>query len=169
MSIYFIVCGVVIVRLFLSFMMALHSFLREEHMPIAVATDVAERKELKTLPANPEIEGPDGAAGYVMIRRLSGGEKMARRAINSKMSVKAGGKGKNADATTEINAFDERVDLFDFAHCITAHNLTDEKGRPLNFRDPADVKMLAGHVMEEIQTYMDELNNFELDDEAKNS
>lgn len=138
-------------------------------MPIAVATDVAERKELKTLPANPDLPSPEGDAGYVMIRRLSAGEKMARRAINSKMSVKAGGRGKSADATTEINAFDERVDLFDFAYCITGHNLQDKDGRLLNFRDPADVKKLAGHVMEEIQTYMDELNNFELDDDAKNS
>lgn len=169
MIIYYLVCGVVLLRLLHSLAGAAHSFLRENQMPIAVATDVAERKELKTLPANPDVPSPEGDAGYVMIRRLSGGEKMARRAINSKMSVKAGGRGKNADATTEINAFDERVDLFDFAHCITAHNLTDAKGRPLNFRDPADVKMLAGHVMEEIQTYMDELNNFELDDDAKNS
>jgi hypothetical protein len=136
-------------------------------MPVAVATDVAELKKLKTLPADPTVEGPAGEQGWVKIRRLTYGEKMNRRSINSKMVVKSG-KGKR-DAETVIDAFNEKTELFDFANCIVDHNLTDSKGVKLDFRREEHVRALASHVAEEIQTYMDELNNFEQDDEAGNS
>lgn len=167
-SIYFIY-GILVIRTGLQILFMFDEFikfLRGNEMPIAVATDVAEHKVLKTLPANPDVEGPEGEAGFVDIRRLSHGEKMTRRAINSKMTLKAG--GRKQDAETVIDAFNEKVELFDFAHCIVKHNLQAKDGRLLDFKNPNDVKALAGHVAEEIQTYMDELNNFELDDEAKN-
>lgn len=145
-----------------------YSFKRENEMPVAVATDVPELRKLKTLPADPNVEGPAGEQGWVKLRRLTYGEKMARRAINSKMTVKSGGKGKK-DAETVIEAFNEKTELFDFANCIVDHNLTDANGNKLDFRLEAHVRALAGHVAEEIQSYMDELNNFEMDDEAGNS
>lgn len=135
-------------------------------MPIAVATDVPVRRELKTLPADPNLAGPEGEAGYVDIRRLTFGEKQARRAINSKMTVKAS-KGRK-DVDTEITAFDARTDYFDFANCIVSHNLQAKDGSLLDFRREDHVRSLAGNVAEEIQTYMDEVNNFEADDEVKN-
>lgn len=135
-------------------------------MPVAVATDIPERVELKSLPANPAIEGPDGEAGFVMIRRLSYGEKMAKRSFNSKMTVKST-RGKK-DAESIIDTFNERSDLFDFANCITDHNLTDKQGRKLDFRNEKDVKALGGRVAEEIQTAMDKINNFEDDEELGN-
>jgi hypothetical protein len=158
--------GAVLLYLVLDLLSVL--ILRENRMPIAVATDVAEKKMLKTLPANPAVEGPDGEAGWVKLRRMTYGEKMHRRSFTSKMTVKAGGR-KGSDAETVIDAFNEKVDLFDFATCVVDHNLTDAKGQKLDFRDPAHVKSLAGQVAEEIQTYIDGLNNFEQDEEAGNS
>jgi hypothetical protein len=135
-------------------------------MAIAVATDVPEHVKLKTVPANPKIEGPDGEQGFVDIRRLSYGEKMAKRAFNSKMTVKS--KRGSKDAESIIDTFNERSDLFDFANAIVHHNLQDKDGRLLNFRNEQDVKKLAGQVAEEIQTAIDKLNNFEDDEEMGN-
>jgi hypothetical protein len=145
-----------------------HVLRENKEMPIAVATDVAVKKMLKSLPADPKVEGPNGEQGWVKLRRMTYGEKMHRRTFNSKMTVKAGG-GKSREAETVIDAFNEKTDLFDFATCIVDHNLQGRDGSKLDFRDSSHVKALASHVAEEIQTYMDELNNFEQDEEAGNS
>lgn len=135
-------------------------------MPVAVATDIPEKVVLKSLPANPKVPSPEGDAGFVMIRRFSYGEKMAKRSFNSKMTVKST-RGKK-DAESVIDTFNEKSDLFDFANCIVDHNLTDSLGRKLDFRNEKDVKALSGQVAEEIQTAMDKLNNFEDDDDLGN-
>lgn len=133
-------------------------------MPIAVAVDTPQRFELKTLPANPELEGPAGEAGFVLLKRLSHGDKMTRRSYTSKMTVKSQ-RGRK-DVETELEAFNERVELFDFANCVVDHNLTDEKGNKLDFRREGDVRRLDGRVAEEIQSLLDKLNNFEEDEAA---
>lgn len=139
---------------------------RTKEMPVAVASDVTVRKALKTLPADPALPSPAGDEGYVVIRRLTYGEKMTRRSINSKMTVEAG-KG-SKQAKTVIDAFNEGTDLFDFATAIVSHNLTHKDGRPLNFQLAQDVRMLDGKVAEEISSYIDDLNNFEADEDAGN-
>jgi hypothetical protein len=135
-------------------------------VPIATATDVPELVKLKSLPADPSIEGPNGEQGYVKLRRLTYGEKMAKRAMNSKMTVRSQ-KGRK-DAESIIETFNERSDLYDFANVIVDHNLTDGQGRKLDFRNEKDVKSLSGQVAEEIQTAMDRINNFEDDEELGN-
>lgn len=140
-------------------------------MPLAVVMEEPTRKDLKTCPE-----------GYVMVARMTYGEKLQRRAFNSKMEMKLQRGSK--DATSIIDMFKEEMELYDFAHCIADHNLTkmvDQHGlpckpsapgaheEPLDFKKPADVKMIAGQIAEEIATYIDEINNFELDDDAKNS
>lgn len=140
-------------------------------MPLAVVMEEPTRKDLKSCPG-----------GYVEIRRMIYGEKLQRRAYNSKMEMKMQRGSK--DATSIIDIFKEESELYDFAHCIEGHNLTkmvDSAGQPckadapgaheepLDFKKPADVKLIAGRIAEEIATYIDEINNFELDDEAKNS
>lgn len=126
-------------------------------MPVAVVQGEPERKDLKTCP-------PDG---YVKIKRMSHGEKMERRAFSSKMMMEADQRSKSMRG--EIDLFNEQAELYDFAHCIVEHNLTDVDGRPLEFKNPKDVKLLAGQVAEEISSYIDELNNFEDSDEVGNS
>lgn len=125
-------------------------------MPVAVVQGEPERKDLKTCP-------PDG---YVKIKRMTHGEKMQRRAFSSKMMMEADQRSKSMRG--EIDLFNEQAELYDFAHCIVEHNLTDIDGRPLEFKNPKDVKLLAGQIAEEISQYIDELNNFEDSDEVGN-
>lgn len=133
-------------------------------MPVAVAIDAPQRFTLKTLPKDESLPSPQGDAGYVVLKRLSHGDKMTRRSFTSKMTVKA--KRGQKDVESELDAFNEKTDLFDFANCIVEHNLTDEQGNKLDFRRAEHVRMLDGRVAEEISTLMDKLNNFEDDEEA---
>lgn len=140
-------------------------------MPVAVVMEEPERKELKTLPG-----------GYVLLKRLSYGEKLEKRKFNSKMEMEIDKGSRTAKSILDI--FNEASELFDFAHCIVEHNLTkfvhkvtgqpvkasDPEGieLPLDFLKPSDVRMLPGHISEEIGALMDALNNFEEDEEVKN-
>lgn len=126
-------------------------------MPIVVSAGHAERYDLKTAP-------PDG---YVVIRRLSHGEKAERRMINNKLTMKAQ-KGKK-DVDSSIDMFHANVDLYNFKHCIIEHNLQDKDGRVLDFSIAADVNKIDGRVSEEITTYIDRENNFEADEDLGNS
>jgi hypothetical protein len=125
-------------------------------MPVAVVHEEPERRDLKTCP-------PDG---YVLIKRFTYGEKLERRKFMSKMEME-GSRGTKSVKTT-LDIFSEGAELFDFAHAIVEHNLTAKDGRPLVFTNPDDVKMLSGKIAEEIGTYIDELNNFEEDEEVGN-
>jgi hypothetical protein len=125
-------------------------------MPVAVVHEEPEHFDLKTCP-------PDG---YVKIKRLDYGEKLARRKFMSKMEME-GSKGKSVKTTFDI--FNESAELYDMAHAVVEHNLTDKDGRPLVFTNPDDVRKIAGIIAEEIGTYIDKVNNFEEDEELGNS
>jgi hypothetical protein len=120
-------------------------------MPVAVITEQSKTFELKTCP-------PDG---FVTVRRMSYGQKLTRTEMTSKLRI-ATQKG-TKEFQGEIDMMQRQVTLWEFANLIADHNLTDASGRKLNFSSPADVQSLMGQVGEEISTYIDELNNFELD------
>lgn len=140
-------------------------------MPLAVVMSKPERHDLKTCPG-----------GYVMVRRMSFGEKMTRRGFNSKMDLEMTRGSRSAKSTVDL--FNEQMEMYDFSHCIAEHNLTklvnkntglpcdaddpDAVEVPLDFTKPSDVKLLAGPIAEEIGTVMDKLNNFEEDPEVGN-
>lgn len=125
-------------------------------MPVAVLRKQDNpRRELKTAP-------PDG---YVVVRRMSYGESLAREAIATKFTV--GGDANSKEFSGDIKIDQERVALFDFATCIVEHNLTDENERLLNFKDPKDVKLLDKEIGREIGELIDEVNNTDTD-ETKN-
>ncbi len=128
-------------------------------MPVATVgpNDDAVRRDLKTCP-------PDG---FVMIRRAPYGDKLDNRAATGKMTVKAR-KGQK-DVESVIDAFNTGAALKSFATCIVDHNLTDKNGTKLNFADPAHVRALDPRIGEEIETYIDELNNFEDNEDLGNS
>lgn len=123
-------------------------------MPVAVVVLEPVHKDLKSCP-------PDG---YVKIKRMTFGEKQQRRSFNSKMTMKAQ-KG-SKDVNTEVEMFNTQAELFDFKVAIVDHNLQDVDGRPLNFTNPEDVKKLDGRIAEEIGKYIDEINNFEDEEEV---
>ena len=140
-------------------------------MPLAVVMLVPEHRDLKTCPG-----------GFVKLRRMSYGEKLQRRGFNSKMEMDMERGSRKAKSVIDI--FKEEAELYDFAVCIVEHNLTklvDKRGVPcepdnpeahevpLDFKKPVDIKLLAGQIAEEIGKYIDDLNNFEEDDETGNS
>lgn len=131
-------------------------------MPVAVITDdISEKIPLKSLP-------PDG---YVVVRRMSYGESLAREAKATKLLV-AGSEGKGSNKTApqaEVDIQTEALALWDFANLVVEHNCEDKDGRTLNFKNVADVKKLNGAVGREIGKIIDEYNDVEETDEIKNS
>jgi hypothetical protein len=122
-------------------------------MPRAtVNVEETEHVELKSLPG-----------GYVTLRRLSYGQLLHRRAMASSMRMEA--QGKNFAA--EMQMVNESVTVYEFANCIIEHNLEDENGKTLNFKNAADIRRLDPRIGEEIDQHISKLNNFEEDGEAE--
>lgn len=118
-------------------------------MPRATANITeTERKDLKSLPE-----------GYIVVRRLTYGEKLERRAMTSGMKVEASKNSK--DFAGEMQLVNEQATLYDFQRCIVDHNLEDEDGNKLNFSNAADIRRLDPRVGEEIDSTLGDLNNFE--------
>jgi hypothetical protein len=129
---------------------------RDRKMPRAtVNKNELEHKMLKSLPE-----------GFVDLQRMSYGEKLARQGMTSKMRITAS-KGKNFEG--ELDMLQKEVSYYEFAHCIVDHNLEDERGQKLDFRQSYNVDALDGKVGEEISTYISEMNNFEEDDTGEDS
>lgn len=118
-------------------------------MPVAVIEEETKHYDLKTLPE-----------GFVVVKRMTYGQKLVRSEMAMKMRVKGEGR-KQSDFATEIDMMNRKIALWSFANLIADHNLTDKNGQALNFKNPADVERIAGKVGEEIEAYIDELNNFE--------
>jgi hypothetical protein len=126
-------------------------------MARATVSKATEIKKLTTLPATEE--DPEG--GWVELRRLAYGEKLAKDAEAMKMrfAMDSGTTQGNVDA--EVSLISEFVTLMEFAKCIMNHNLTDDNDKPLNFRDPAAVRVLDPRVGDEISGLIGEMNDFE--------
>lgn len=133
-------------------------------MPRATVSKQTEHKPLTTLPSL--VDGEEG--GWVELRRLSYGEKIAKDA--EAMKMKFGMEDAMAGSlNAEVAMINERVTLLEFQKCIVAHNLTalvDEKDeskgeRPLDFKKFSDVQMLDPRVGDEISTLIGEMNDFE--------
>lgn len=122
-------------------------------MPKATATVVEpERHELKTLPE-----------GFVVLRRLTYGQKLERKAMSSIASAESGGRG-SKNMKMQIAMINEQAQLYDFTHCIVDHNLTDDNDEKLDFSRVEHVRLLDPRIGEEIERLMDAMNNFEEDD-----
>jgi hypothetical protein len=73
---------------------------------------------------------------------------------------------KNDEAEMYMKMIRRRITEMDFEQCIVDHNLTDSTGRKLNLADPATLDILDPRVGEEIEKYIDELNNLENEEEV---
>jgi len=124
-------------------------------MPRATIIQATERHSLTTLPAQGDEEG-----GFVVLRRLTFGEKLSKDAEAMKMrfGMNAATQG-NVDA--EVSLISEFVTYLEFAKCIVDHNLTGDKDQPLNFKNRADVQGLDPRVGDEISTIIGTMNDFE--------
>ena len=123
-------------------------------MPRATIMQNNQRFELQSCPD-----------GYIVIRRMTYGEKLNRQDDMMNMQTSANPK----DTEMRIQIMAKRVALQDFANLIIEHNLTDDNDLPLNFRNPADVNRLDPRVGDEIGQLIDKVNSFEEAGEVKNS
>lgn len=107
-----------------------------------------------------ELKSCEG--GFIIVRRLTYGEKLERRAMVSNMKIEAQ-KGKK-DFSGEMQLVNEQATVFDFQKCIVEHNLDDDNDQPLNFSKISDIKRLDPRIGEEIDQVLSDLNNFEEDE-----
>lgn len=125
-------------------------------MPFAGAGDNTVRRELNSV-----------GGGYVVLRRLTYGQKLDRQNM-TKLAIDMNSKTK--DFKGELAMASREATLTDFRNCVVEHNLYKdaEETSLFNFGNSADVQQLDPRIGEEISKYIDELNNFEESDEAKN-
>src|SRR5258706_2828939 len=105
--------------------------------------------------------------GYVIVRRMNYGEKLLRSNMAAKFLMS--GSTKDKEFAGELDMQTEEVAYWDFANLVVEHNVQDEDGRVLNFKNKIDVKKLDGAVGEEIGRIIDEFNAPEETEEVKNS
>lgn len=127
-------------------------------MPRAtVSLDPEDKVELKTCPG-----------AYVILRRLSYGQKLQRSQQAAKMGMDL---SKKKSAHVSMDMLNREAAYFDFKLCVMDHNLEDENGGKLDLSSPGDVDRLDPKIGEEISSLIDKMNNFEedLDDDQGNS
>lgn len=122
-------------------------------MPRATVARTTERFDLKSCPE-----------GYVIIRRMTYGEKLARTDQMMNMSTSS----KSDDNEMHIRMMTRSVALQDFANLVIEHNLTDENDKTLDFRIAQHVLNLDPVIGDEIGQYIDRINSFEDTSDTKN-
>jgi hypothetical protein len=144
-------------------------------MRIATVTTEPERFELKTLPAEDDLEG-----GYIVARPLPYGMVLDRRDKGTKMGmeleVQQGSRRNNRRKSINQNEPEtQKIELttlsawmanHDFAYCIVDHNLATKDGQKLDFHNPLHVQALDPKVGIEIDRILSELNEPEEDEET---
>lgn len=123
-------------------------------MPKATVSLDVVHKELKTAP-------PDG---FVDLKRMSYGQIVERRAMLT-MGFEADGKTK--DFRGEMAFANKRITMFEFEHCIAAHNLEDDNGVNIKLNTIEGFSSLDSRIGQEIEKYISDMNNFE-DEEQGN-
>lgn len=119
-------------------------------MPKATAdTKETYKKDLATL------EG-----GYVVLKKMTYGERLHQRDLAMTFSP-------SAQEGMRMGMNSEESTAYEFRVCIVDHNLEDENGRPLDFRNKADVVRLDPRIASEIEGYLNEINQPEPMEEGK--
>lgn len=125
-------------------------------MPRAtVNRDSTDKILLKTCP-------PDG---FVVLRRLSYGEYLARQEMSMQMRLVGEG-GKGSQSNMDLALLQRKTTEFEFKSCIVDHNLEDENGQPLDFRQSTTIDKLDPKIGQEISQHVSDLIQFE--DDLKN-
>lgn len=132
-------------------------------MPKATVSTATTKYWLKTLSeGNREAEDPAEQPGFVVLKRMTWGQKLHRQQMATNQSGEITGKRMTK---LDIELMSRKVAEYEFKHCIAEHNLTDEQGNLLNFQDPRSLDVLDPRVGDEINKYIAEQNNFEDDEE----
>lgn len=129
-------------------------------MPRATVTHETVRRELKTCPG-----------GYVELRTLTFHEMNTRQDIALRMYQERSTPKKGQKRQTEetVRAYMDIANVavteYEFRNCIHDHNLEDENGDLIDFTKPMQAWRLDPKIGQEINNYIDELNQWEEDDE----
>lgn len=115
-------------------------------MPVAVVQEDTVREELKSLPG-----------AYVVIRRMTYGERLVRTGLSGKMKIMT----ERSEYAGELEMATRKLALWDFQNLITEHNLQDKDERVLNFKNIQDIEKLSARVGEEVGSLIDKHNSFE--------
>lgn len=120
-----------------------------------------------TVDLNPEdkVDLKTCPGGYVVLKRMTYGQKLERMKHVSKLQVEMGGRGRSTRG--EMQVMQKASTLYDFKMCIVDHNLEDENGTKLNLGIERDVDRLDPRIGEEISNAIDKLNNFEDEDNVE--
>ena len=121
-------------------------------MPKATVSQDTTHVDLRTCPG-----------GFVKLRQLPYAEMLARRDIITKMSLESVPASLGAEQKDEIQrAHIEMANLesnrFTFRHCIVEHNLEDDNGKLLDFKDRRTLERLDPKIGMEIEEAIDKLN-----------
>lgn len=114
-------------------------------MPRATSTSETTRVELATCPG-----------GFVELRKFTYGEMIKRRELSTSMSapMKDGKNPEKMDLGLNLTA----SGLYEFKTAVVDHNLEDENGAKLNFKNANDVLRLDPLVAQEIEVAIDQMN-----------
>lgn len=107
----------------------------------------SEKHELRTCPG-----------GYVVLRTLTYGQQIQKQQMAAKLTLDTVGKGTGAG---EFEFFQRKVAEYEFATCIVEHNLEDEAGTELNFKDQRTLDRLDPKIGAEISALINTSNNIE--------
>ena len=107
-------------------------------MPRATIDTSTQKVDLKTAP-------PDG---FVMLRRMTYGKWLHRQELALKLQIDAGKKGDNMKG--EMQMANKAVTLFEFQECVIDHNLENDAGEKLDFKQPYTLDILDPRIGNEI-------------------
>lgn len=124
-------------------------------MPKATVSNATQEIDLKTC-----------AGGKVTLRRLTYGQKLERIEMATQQSIKTAmdqrGRPLNSNAAEmDIKMLQRSVAEYEFARCIVDHNLEDDDGNKLDFKNPTTLDLLDPRVGDEISLRIGEMNNFD--------
>lgn len=133
------------------------------------------KASVSTAPVRHELRSCPG--GFVVLRRMSFGEKQYRTEIATEQALKMKGgqnrqqrrNAKNQDSELDIKLLNRKVAEFEFANLILDHNLfeDDEETIKLDFKnDPRALDKLDPQIGDEINQVIADMNNFEDDSEG---
>jgi len=127
-------------------------------MPRATVTTETVRHELKSCPG-----------AFVILKPMAYGTKLGRSQEAMKMTMKQEGgprrRGQSVNTETEVQMLNRAATLIDFRACIVDHNLDDENDQRLDLTNAAHIEKLDPRIGEEISKLIDELNNWEDEEE----
>lgn len=107
-----------------------------------------QRFELKSLPT-----------GYVVLKKMSYGQILARQEMAMRVQMQMA--SRKQDPTMEIKNANQEVAVFEFSHSIVDHNLEDEQGARLDFKQAMSVIYLDPAVGQEIADNIMKINNLD--------